>query len=412
MSGPAEIPAGAARPIVCFASSDFEAEQWVNAQHLMWRLAERRRVLYVNSLGLRAPRADRRDLTKIARRLGGLTRLTRQPDPRRDLHVFAPLTLPPRPSRRWQRWSARLLAWRLRRAAARLRLRDPLLWVFLPTAEPVLGALGPAPVLYHCVDAYEANPGVNADLIRALERRLLARADRVIATSGPLYERLRGAHGAVQLMPNVADLDLFPPPEAEPARLPAEPADLAAIPRPRLLYVGNVAGYKCDLAGIAQAARRRPDWSWVLVGPRGLGESAPALGALRAAANVHLLGPRDRRQLAGYIHHCAVGLIPFRVSESTRHSFPMKFFEYLACGRPVVSADLPSLRDHFAPGIAHAYGDRAGLPAMEAAIADALAATGPEWARRRRALAEAHSWERRMTEIEALIADWTAGAPQ
>ncbi len=397
----------------------------------MWRLAARRRVLYVNSLGLRAPRADRRDLTKIARRLRGLARLSYQPDPDRDLHVLSPVTLPPRPERRWQRAAAHLLAWRLRQATARLKMHDPLCWVFLPTAEPVLEVLGLRRVVYHCVDAYEANPGVDAELIRALEKRLLARAERVIATSRPLYDRLRATHPSVWLMPNVADLSLFPPPGSDPGHRPAEPSDLAPIPAPRLLYVGNLAAYKCDLERIVATARRRPAWSWVFVGPLGLGEQTTALDALTATPNIHLLGPRDRRQLAGYIHHCDAGLIPFRISESTRHSFPMKFFEYLACGRPVVCADLPSLREHMAPGIAFAYGDgdgdgdaygdaygdgdgdgnSANLPTMEEAIEGALGATDPRWADRRRTLAEAHSWERRMTEIEALIAEWTEASP-
>lgn len=84
-----------------------------------------------------------------------------------------------------------------------------------------------------------------------------------------------------------------------------------------------------------------------------------------------------------------------------------------------------------APGIAFAYGDgdgdgdaygdaygdgdgdgnSANLPTMEEAIEGALGATDPRWADRRRTLAEAHSWERRMTEIEALIAEWTEASP-
>jgi glycosyltransferase involved in cell wall biosynthesis len=359
-------------------------------------------VLYVNSLGLRLPRATRGDLRKIARRLAprrgtGLTR----PDPARELFVLTPYPLPPAGTGPWRALREALLARQLRGAIARLGLRRPAAWVFLPTAAGVVRRCGLAPVVYHCVDAYEANPGVDAALIRREEDDLLARASVAIASSGPLFDRLRARHGAVRLMPNVADLDAYPPP----GNPPPEPADLAAIPRPRLGYVGNLAAYKCDLALLARAARARPDRSWVFVGATGHGEASTPLGELRRLPRVHFLGEKPRADLAAYIHHLDAGLIPFVANETTRHSFPMKFFEYLACGVPVVSAELPALAEHLAPPIAFAYRDDDGFAR---AIDAALAARGGESARRRRELAEAHSWERRMEEVEALLADLAA----
>ena len=80
----------------------------------------------------------------------------------------------------------------------------------------------------------------------------------------------------------------------------------------------------------------------------------------------------------------------------------MKFFEYLACGIPVVTTALPSLAEHLARPLVFAYRDAEGFAG---AIDAALAARGGAAARQRRALAEAHSWKRRMKEIEALVAE-------
>lgn len=381
--------------IVCFASADYEEPNWVNAQHLMTRLASRHRVLYVNSLGLRAPRATGRDLRKIARRLrpGGL----RRPDPSRELFVLSPLALPPVRGAWAERLSAALLSARLSGSLARLGFSRPVAWAFLPTAAPVVERLALGPVIYHCVDAYEANPGADRAIVRALEDRLLARSRVVIASSAPLAVRFAGRHPRVLTLPNVADLDAYPRPGSA---LP-EPRELAILPRPRIVYLGNLAAFKVDLALLAQAVRRRPGFAWVFIGDIGLGEAATPVAELRGLPNVYLLGPQPRARLAEFLHHCDVALIPFIENETTRHSFPMKFFEYLACGLPVVSASLPSLREHLVEPFALAY---EGLSAFLQAIDRALAAGSPAAAARRRELAEAHSWNRRMIEMEELLA--------
>jgi glycosyltransferase involved in cell wall biosynthesis len=391
------MPTPATPPdILCFGSADFEERNWVNAQHLMWRLAERHRVLYINSLGLRAPHTSARDLRKIARRLRALTRGPVAPDLRRGLQVLSPLNLPPTRSGLTAAVGRHLITLQLRAALRRLGFSRPVAWAFLPAAAPALARLDVGPIVYHCVDAYDANPGVDGPLIRALEEDLLALARVVIASSEPLRRRLAPRHPHVVLMTNVADITAFPPPDAP----PPEPPDLCSIAHPRVLYLGNLAAYKCDLELLAGAARARSDLQWVFVGGIGRGEAGTPVAALAAHANVHLLGERGAGELAGYVHHCEVGLIPFADNEVTRHSFPMKFFEYLACGRPVVTAALPSLIEHAREPWVFTYrGSSEFLPAIDRACA----ANAPALAFERRRLAESHSWEQRIAEVEGLL---------
>ena len=384
-------------PVVLAASASWETPAPVNAHQVARRLAARgHRVLFVESVGLRppAPLASPHDLRRTLARLRGFAAGVREVEPR--LHVLSPVVpVVGPPALRAVALIA--LAHGAARAARRLRFERPVLWAFLPTALPLADRLAPRALVYHCVDHYAANPGVDAAWVDTLERRMLARADVVFATSAPLAERLR-ASGAteVTLVPNVADVALF----ARAHEPLAEPPELAGLARPRALYVGNLAAYRVDAALLGAAADAAG--SLVLVGPVGLGETAaasPALRALLARPNVAALGSRPPEALPALMRHCDVGLVPFLENDHTRASLPLKLWEYLAAGLPVVATPLPSLQELGAAGTLR-------LAAGPAAFADAVraAATEPTARRAERlALARAHDWPARIEELCAVV---------
>lgn len=381
--------------IVCVGSALWATQAPLNVHHVMRRLAPRNRVLYVESLGLRAPAASAGDWRKVARRLAGWLRgLARSPE---GVWLLSPPLLPWH-GRAWVRaLNRRLLVAALRGAMRRLGMRNPILWIFLPTGEALAGALMQRLLIYHCVDAYAENPGVDRAAILALEARLLARCDLVFATSRALYEEKRPARGRALYLPNVADAEHFG------AGGPL-PAALAALPRPLLGYVGNLAGYKLDLELLAAVAAAQPGWSFCLVGPRGAGDAATDLAPLERLPNVHLLGARPYGELPAWVGAFDVCLIPFRLSASTRASFPLKFYEYMAAGKPIVATPLPALADYReCPALCRFA---AGPEDYAAAIAAALAAAADPAARAaRRAEAAAHAWPARMVEIETAVLD-------
>jgi len=384
-------------PVVLAASASWETPAPVNAHQVARRLAARgHRVLFVESVGLRppAPLASSHDLRRTLARLRGFAAGVREVAPR--LHVLSPV-VPVVGPQALRAVALLALAHGAARAARRLRFERPVLWAFLPTALPLADRLAPRALVYHCVDHYAANPGVDAAWVDTLERRMLARADVVFATSAPLAERLR-ASGAteVTLVPNVADVALF----ARAHEPLAEPPELAGLARPRALYVGNLAAYRVDAALLGAAADAAG--SLVLVGPVGLGETAaasPALRALLARPNVAALGSRPPEALPALMRHCDVGLVPFLENDHTRASLPLKLWEYLAAGLPVVATPLPSLQELGAAGTLR-------LAAGPAAFADAVraAATEPTARRAERlALARAHDWPARIEELCAVV---------
>lgn len=385
-------PRGKGQDVVVLSTADWDNPFWTNKQHEAARLAAAgHRVLYMDSLGLRRPRACGRDLLRMAARLARAWPRPRQVRP--GLWVVSPLALPWQGSlaARVNRW---LVGWQVGHAARRLGFRAPLAWVYNPMAADWLEAVSPAAVLYHCVDDLGAIPGVAAAAIAAAEERLCRRADLVVASSPRLATRLGGlAPGRVHLLPNVVDYDHF----ARARGAVSLPAELAAIPRPRVGFVGALADYKVDFDLVDAVAARRPDWHWVLVGQLGEGQPDMARPACLSRPNVHAVGPRPYAVLPDWLGGFDAAVLPMRRNDYTAAMFPMKFFEYLAAGLPVVSTPLPALAPYAA--LLRAVD---GPDAFTAALADVLAGNRPD-TDSCDAAARAHGWEWRQAEIARLL---------
>jgi glycosyltransferase involved in cell wall biosynthesis len=381
------------REIVCVGFADWDTELWTNQHHLMSRLARENHVLFVESLGLRRPQLAGRDLARIARRLRrGLT----PPRAADGLHVLSPLVLPLHRPAAVRALNRRLLRAQVRRAARRLSVGRPILWAYVPQAEPLIKTLDPELVVYHCVDDIAAQEGVDTVSFRAAERRFAARADLVLASAPALAERMRELSGNVVYAPNVADTALF---ARALERNPSDPGDpaVAALPRPRVVFTGAVVAKKLDVPLLAALARSRPEWSFALVGPVGAGDPGTDVAALSGEPNIHLLGTRTYEQLPDVLRAADAGLIPYARNALTESVFPMKVYEYLAAGLPVVATPLPALA-----GVAEVATapDAGGLAHL---LEEAIASDSPERRAERSRAAAAHSWERRLEEIAGAI---------
>ncbi len=414
---PSEAPRLRGRDIVCVGFADWETDLWTNQQHLMSRLARENRVLFVESLGLRRPQLAGRDLARIARRLGKGLRPPRAVD---GLHVLSPLVLPLHSHAAARALNRRLLRAQARRATRHLRIARPILWAYVPQAEALIETLDPELVVYHCVDDAAAVEGIDAASFRATERHFVAQADLVLASAPALAARMRELAGNVLYAPNVADTALFAralepaqsapgapvsnragpgqahllrpnPPAVEP-----DPA-VVALPRPRIVFTGAIVATKLDVPLLAALARARPEWSFALVGPVGPGDPRTDVSALRQLPNIHLLGPRTYTQLPDVLRAADAGLIPYARNSITESVFPMKVYEYLAAGLPVVATPLPALADIAEVATA---ADADGIARL---LEDAIAGDTPERRIARSRAAAAHSWERRLEEIAAAV---------
>lgn len=275
------------------------------------------------------------------------------------------------------------------------------LHLFHPSFAPLLRHLPHAPLVYHAYDVFTGGPR-----LEAAEAELLRRADQVIASGPEMAAHLRArVERPVSVIANGVDYAAF----ATPA---PEPEDLKAVPRPRIGYVGTI-NRKVDLPLVRAIAERRPDWHWVMVGAvreealaaAGLAE---ALEALRRLPNVHLLGPRPHTALPGHAQGLDVATMCYATDRDGwwRSGYPLKLHEYLATGRPVVSAPLDSLRPFSA-----VLDLREGVEDWIAGIDHALSAGGVGTPASRRAVARANTWDARVEALDGLLRGLVPGPP-
>ena len=369
---------------------------WMNRQQIFSRLARRHFVLY--STGARKFRH-----WDAGRRLRGRGEVSRPG----EVLVDEPSSLLRRAPRvpMWDRFVIRRTARRWRRLAGPSEAGPLIAYVFHPKFWPYIEHLDADYLVYHAYDLYERNRGWNRKL-DTFQRLLLERADVAVSSSETLASALAIKYGRVStVVANGADYDAFA--AAADARR-AEPADLAAIPRPRIGYTGALSR-KVDFELIATLARRRQQWQFVLIGElRSLDDDArTALEKAQREPNVHILTAKPHEIVPDYVCAMDVNIMCYRLADDlwVDATYPLKLHEYLAAGLPVVSADVPSVRP-FAEVVAIARDPQQ----WERAIEVALTTGAPGTPATRRQVAAANSWNARVRQLEAELSVLADGA--
>ncbi len=238
-------------------------------------------------------------------------------------------------------------------------------------------------VVFDCLDNFSGFQNIR-DRMLELETTLAARADLVVVSSRFLAQK----HAAQDplLVPNAADYAHFSTPKLPALRPPG--------PGPVLGYYGAIAHW-FDAGLIAQAATARPDWRFVLIG-RTAREVQAQLGGF---PNIHLRDEIPYEDLPAHLAAFDVCLIPFTVDDLIKATSPVKFFEYLAAGKPVVAARMPELLP-FA-GECFLY---EGLPEFLRQVERALPVKDDlVRVEARRAVARDNTWEARMDVLRPAL---------
>ncbi len=369
---------------------------WRNRHHLMTRLARTNKVVYVE------PRPYVHQVAaSLRRRESGLLDMWRercmvQEQP--NLWVYrppryAPLGGPPpvRAATHVLRKGA------LRRELAVLGIKRPIVWISTPTQFDARLDIPARLRVYHIVDDYLAYHDLAATLRESYvrrERELIRWADLVVVVSPALLASKGAADqkSKFRLLPNGYDDVAYR--DDRPAELPRE---LAGLRRPVLGYVGLIS-VRLDLALLDWLAAAHPEWTLVLMGTVFRQGCEDALDRLVSRANVHLLPAVPGDQVADYVRSFDLGLLPYRVTQETLHASPLKLYEYLAAGLPVVAADVPGaagFRDVVA--IARTPGE------WEAGIEGQLAHDTAAGRDARRAAVAPHTWEARVATLSGYL---------
>lgn len=200
-----------------------------------------------------------------------------------------------------------------------------------------LQAFGSPRIVYDHIDALEVFP-FPQEKLRADHAALLESAELVLATARSLHEEVRATRPDSLYCPNGVDYDHFAAPRSRAdVTPPRELLPILSLGRPIAGYYGALADW-FDYDLIRGVARVCPGWSFVLIGPDHDG-SLPS-SRLLAEDNVVWLGPRPYAELPRYLRFFDVAAIPFRLNRITHATSPLKLFEYMAAGRPVVATPM------------------------------------------------------------------------
>jgi glycosyltransferase involved in cell wall biosynthesis len=278
----------------------------------------------------------------------------------------------------------------IRKTIGRAGFSDILIWNFSPYyAGPSLN-LSQRLTIYDCTDELIAEMrGAEAAVARELEAETLSRSDLVLTTSRYLYESRGRYNPHTYFVPNGADADRYRESLGEPEKdLP----EIDRLPFPRIGFTGTFNTLQ-DYELLGYLASRRPEWSFVFIGT-----IIADPGRLNNFPNVHFLGPKPIELVPHYLRKFSLGIMVFRTGRETRGIHPLKAYDYLSLGLPVVSTALPEC-EFFQDYITVAQTREEFLKCIEYSLTQDT----PELHRKRMDFARDNSWDARVEVISLIL---------
>jgi len=331
--------------IVCFSNEDWD-EYWRRRQHLMWQLSKSYNILFIEP-PISFPNClkglfKRKDFElDYRRKIVGALRLKYL----RKINsgIFAWNFILP-----FHCWvTAKYSFFRtvnhfiakhiLLRILKKFKIDDPIVWVSQPywlewVSFDLLNKLGK--VVYDMADDYLLYPGLSKkslEMITRNERVLLENASRTFAVSEEIRSRKEKISRNISVVPNAVDADKYKK---------CNGGKLKGYNTPIIGYMGGIVPGLVDIPLIEKLARFNTSWSIVMIGSVNMDVSA-----LKGFKNVFFLGKVPYDDLPLYANDFSVAIMPFSRDGYFKTFDPLKMYEYMAMGKPVVTVDFPRAYD-------------------------------------------------------------------
>ena len=285
--------------------------------------------------------------------------------------------------RKTNEWISRV---QISRHARKMGLVDPILWLNPHSAIHMAGKMGESHLLYDITDDWTLQPSLSEVERRCAveqDRALCECADLVTVCSEQLLRSRKKFCREIVLIPNGVDAAHY----SEVRSIPKS----RKWPGPVFGYTGTLHSERTDVKIIIALARAYPSGSVVLVGPDHWAADDRRL--LEAECNVHMTGPVPYQKIPEVMAQFNVCIVPHVETRFTESLNPIKLWEYLAAGKPIVATNIAGFRD-YAHVCRIASGESGFVAACRSAI-DENDTTSDE----RMAEARNHSWERRVNDL-------------
>lgn len=279
----------------------------------------------------------------------------------------------------------------------RYGLTPPIFWVFgWNSTESIPYLFWKKLIIYDRVDhAGSLDPDID-QVLKIKDEQLLKTADYIFVNSHYAFSYVKKRTKKVHLAPWGFNPDLLP------KRLHV-PRKLQAINHPKIGFIGNI-DHRTNFLLLEKLAKRNPKWNIVLVGPilpfdikqELLTNTTGMIKKLQAVNNIYFLGKQPKQNIFDCIANFDVCIIPYDTNqEFVKGCNPMKLYEYLGVGRPVVSSPISAVM-RYAPIAKNA----SSLPAFEKHIANFLAlGYNSDDQKQGKNIAIANSWSNRVNFI-------------
>ena len=322
--------------IICISNSDWD-KPWGSKQEIMQRLSRKNRILFVEYQAsflhpIRYPFLWK----KYKRWMEGVRKINNR------LYIYSPF-----PSLPFGTYFSVInninqffFGMIVNKISKKLKFYNPILWFYTPISVNLAGKLKEKLVVYHCIDniSLEKKVNIRQKTLKKYEETLARKCDLLIASSSILKKKFDKLNSNTHIIPSAVDDNFF-------LKIPdynsKEPKDFKYIKHPRIGLIGTI-DKRIDFSVIKYISLHHPEWEIIIIGPLILKKNS-AIRQLFKQKNIHYLGPKAKEERMKYINSLDVCLIPYELNEFTKAISPIKFFEYLALGKPVVSSRLPDI---------------------------------------------------------------------
>lgn len=377
--------------IVVFGPSDWWSMNPSCTTHIMRRFAKKNRVLYINPFSsdmVRAAKGKKGFVARIGRKVKSIAKCLRQPE--KNLYVFSPIFIPLQGRKIIDVINNILLKLQLKMVCWVIGISKPILWLENIRAADIMKYFGTGLKIYHVSDLFaDDSYTTNAYLQHQREQRISDESDLVICVSKELCTRKQTRRDNVFYIPHGVDFELF----QEAAHKGQWLKELANVPKPIAGYFGTMTVHN-DIEPLLWCARNLPDVSFVFAGQITGGDYSE-LGRLN---NVYLLGRMPYEKVPQLCACFDVCMLQWKMSEWIRCCNPLKMFEYMASGKPIVSVPIEEAKQ---------YSDIISIAYDKEQFAEAirweLQNDTTERARKRIEIAKNHSWDKHVEKISELI---------